>query len=165
MLMISIAVPVTLTEITEKVKVLFMKYIFAIVILLGFLGSVAAAIGIPIIVLIGILIVIAAIAATIYVLFSKSCGEEEVTENGKKVTKKLTFTERLKSYWGVLLITGIVILFAVIILMDGGGSSNSNGRYGRGEQYDKDVYEAADAFGEDPDHVNDVYEALADEMR
>lgn len=145
-----------------------MKYIFAIVILLGFLGSVAAAIGIPIIVLIGILIVIAAIAATIYVLFSKTCGEEEVTDkDGKKTTKKLTFTERLKAYWGVLLIAGIVIFFAIIILMGtgGGGSSNSNGRYGRGEQYDKDVYEAADAFGEDPDHVNDVYEALADEMR
>lgn len=42
---------------------------------------------------------------------------------------------------------------------------DSDGYYGYGEQYDEDVYDAAEAFGEDPDHVNDVYEALAEEMR
>lgn len=73
----------------------------------------------------------------------------------------------------VALIAGMFLLG--IILSVGGGSSDSskattttesyNGKYGRGEQYDKDVYDAADAFGEDPDHVNDVYEALAQEMR
>ena len=39
------------------------------------------------------------------------------------------------------------------------------GRYGYGSAYDDRVDQAADAFGEDPDHVNDVYEALADAMR
>ncbi len=143
-----------------------MKYIFAIVVLLGFLGSVAASMGIPIIVLVGILIVIAAIAATLYVLFSKSCGEEEVTENGKTVTKKLTFTERLKAYWGVLLITGIIIFFAIIILMGtGGGSVSSNGTYGRGEEYDEQINSLADEYGADPDDVNEVYEYWEKEMR
>lgn len=38
------------------------------------------------------------------------------------------------------------------------------GEYGYGEQYDRDVNSIADAFGEDPDYVNDVFGALADEM-
>ncbi len=62
----------------------------------------------------------------------------------------------------------IFVLVVVILGLIGScGSDNSgstNGRYGRGEQYDRDVYEAADAFGESPDRVNDVYEALGNEM-
>lgn len=38
------------------------------------------------------------------------------------------------------------------------------GRYGYGSDYDNRVDEAANIFGEDPDHVNDVYEALGNAM-
>ena len=41
---------------------------------------------------------------------------------------------------------------------------SSAGRYGYGSAYDDRVDEAADIFGEDPDHVNDVYEALGSAM-
>lgn len=41
---------------------------------------------------------------------------------------------------------------------------SDSGRYGYGSAYDDRVDEAADIFGEDPDHVNDVYEALANSM-
>ncbi len=144
-----------------------MDKIFAIFILFALLAACASFLDIPVIVLIGILVVIAAIAATIYVLFSKTCGEEEVTDkDGKKTTKKLTFTERLKAYWGVLLIAGIVIFFAIIILMGtGGGASGGNGRYGRGEQYDEQINSLADEYGADPDDVNEVYEYWEKEMR
>ncbi len=64
---------------------------------------------------------------------------------------------------------GIVIFLIILLVFGAFGSctseSSSNGKYGYGEQYDRDVYEAADAFGENPDHVNDVYEGLANEMR
>lgn len=42
--------------------------------------------------------------------------------------------------------------------------SSDSGRYGYGSAYDKRVDEAADIFGEDADHVNDVYEALGNAM-
>ena len=64
---------------------------------------------------------------------------------------------------GIFLIVA-VILFVIGSCSSSGGSSSSNGRYGRGEQYDRDVYEAADAYGESPDRVNDVYEAIGNEM-
>lgn len=62
---------------------------------------------------------------------------------------------------------GIFLIVAVILFAIGScssSSSSSNGRYGRGEQYDRDVYEAADAYGESPDRVNEVYEAIGNEM-
>ena len=40
--------------------------------------------------------------------------------------------------------------------------SSSYGSYG--SDYDNRVDEAANIFGEDPDHVNDVYEALGNAM-
>lgn len=58
----------------------------------------------------------------------------------------------------------VVVILGLIGSCSSDNSGSTNGRYGRGEQYDRAVYEAADAFGESPDRVNDVYEALGNEM-
>lgn len=79
-----------------------------------------------------------------------------------------TKTDNAKYVYGIIGLIGSALLLGIILTVSAGGgssSSSNNGKYGYGKQYDKDVYYAADEFGEDPDHVNDVYEALAQEMR
>ena len=68
---------------------------------------------------------------------------------------------------------GIIIAIIVIALLGAFGScgdSNSssssdyNGRYGYGKEYDRNIDEIADVFGEDPDVVNDKINRVVDEM-
>jgi flagellar basal body-associated protein FliL len=95
-------------------------------------------------------------------------NEEEIAKFDKKIKKK--------KFVGKCILIGVGVALVLVVcggllgscdLFSSSSSSNydSDGRNGYGEQYDKDVDYAADAFGEDPDHVNDVYEALANEMR
>lgn len=82
-----------------------------------------------------------------------------------------TKTDNTKYVYGIIGLIGAAPLLGIILSVSAGGGSNSSssnggsGKYGHGEKYDRDVYDAADAFGEDPDHVNNVYEALGNEMR
>ena len=63
-------------------------------------------------------------------------------------------------------VIGAVILIALYLIGTSScGSSSSSGTYGRGKSYDDNVNYAAEQFGESPDHVNDVYEALGGMMR
>ena len=71
----------------------------------------------------------------------------------------------------IVIVAAIVLLIVGAIGSCGGGSSsssyssnNSNGRYGYGDEYDKKVDKIADAYGEDPDHVNDVINRLSNEI-
>lgn len=44
------------------------------------------------------------------------------------------------------------------------GGSSKGGSYGNGSQYDRDVGEIDDAYGEDSDTVDDVIGGMADAM-
>lgn len=141
--------------------------IFAILIIIGALATFSSSLGISLLGLIGVIVVILCIAAIWFFLFSKTCGEDEVEENGKKVTKKLTFRDRLKEYGIVIAIAVGILLFVGILLLCGGlgsSSGSSSGRYGRGEEYDEQIYSLADEYGADPDDVNDVYEYWENEV-
>ena len=63
------------------------------------------------------------------------------------------------------IIGAIIILVLALIGSAGSGSSSSSGRYGRGSAYDDNVDYAANQFGENADHVNDVYNSLGGMMR
>ena len=64
-------------------------------------------------------------------------------------------------------VIGAVILLALCLIGSSscGSGSSSGSTYGRGSSYDDNVNYAAEQFGESPDHVNDVYNALGDMMR
>lgn len=59
----------------------------------------------------------------------------------------------------------ILILFVVGLFMDDDNSSSSYGRYGRGYEYDRNVDSIADAYGANPDDVNDKLNRVANAMK
>ncbi len=74
------------------------------------------------------------------------------------------------------IIGATIIIIILLFSMCDSGSSTSNtsqsdynsygysGKYGQGSEYDKNVNDIADAYGLDPDYVNDKINAVADEM-
>ena len=59
----------------------------------------------------------------------------------------------------------IIVILIILGLFSGADSSESssdlNGKYGRGNEYDQNVYDIADAYGMDPDDVNRKIERVA----
>ncbi|MDD6061483.1 MAG: hypothetical protein PUB99_02590 [Oscillospiraceae bacterium] len=58
----------------------------------------------------------------------------------------------------------VIGILALIGSCDSSSGSSYSDEYNNNKEYRDNVNEAADAFGEDPGHVDDVYNALADEM-
>lgn len=59
----------------------------------------------------------------------------------------------------------IIVILIILGLFAGGNSSesssNSNGKYGRGSEYDQNINDIADAYEMDPDDVNEKIERVA----
>jgi hypothetical protein len=68
----------------------------------------------------------------------------------------------------ILIIIGAFLLIAMFLGSlyndDSSNSYSDRGRYGRGYEYDRNVYDIAGAYGEDPDVVNDKINRVAEAM-
>lgn len=63
----------------------------------------------------------------------------------------------------ILIILGFLLLIG-LMGSDDSSSSLGSGRYGNGKEYDEDIYEIAEVYGEDPDVVNEKINRVVDAM-